>query len=129
MNESKRWHVTHAATEKSPMVWKLEGNQAIAFGFSIGLALLLFQILVSAFAWSMKTSVVVSSALPVITLFVILSLVRDKPKGHLVRWVEWQVLRIRSEELMTERANHLKTMAGKGAHLFHREKPSNERKG
>jgi len=128
MNETRRWHVTHAATEKSPMVWKLEGNQAMAFGLSIGLALFLFQALGSAFAWSMMRALLVSGTLPVITLIVILSLVRDKPKRHLARWVEWQVLRIRSEELMIERTNYLRRLAGLGARLFRRRNSSNERK-
>lgn len=107
MNESRRWHVTHAASNKSPMVWKLEGNQAIAFGFSIGLALFLFQVLISTFSWSSLTAITAAGLLPAATLFVLLSLVRGKPRGHLRRWVEWQVLNARSEELMVERTSPL----------------------
>lgn len=106
MSDLKRWHVTHVGSEKSPMIWRLEGSQAIAFGLSVGMAFFLLRILVDVFSWSLSSALPAAGLLPVTVLTVLLTLVKGKPKGHLKRWVEWQILKARSEELMVDRTNY-----------------------
>ena len=121
MSDSKRWHVTHLGSEKSPMVWKLEGSQAIVFGFSLGAALFVFRFLMDGFGWSLWGAVATAGLLPATVLTVLLTLVKGKPKGHFKRWLEWQVLKVRSEELLVERANGLAVVWGKLCCHFKRE--------
>ena len=95
MSQELHWYPTNAGADSKPVVWKLEGGQALWLASSCAFGFVLFRFLFGNLDWPVIASLVVSGIPPLATTAFLLRFVTGKPKSYAADFLEWQSLKLK----------------------------------
>ncbi|MGB0371998.1 MAG: VirB4 family type IV secretion system protein [Opitutales bacterium] len=95
-----RWKSTHFSDERQISVGKFVGAQVYGLGLSLVLGISVVGVLVHSFNWPVVTSALLGASLPIVTAWVLLKFVVDKPRGYMTDLLEWKMRNLSKTSLL-----------------------------
>lgn len=93
MKEVTVWNTVNAGNETRPVLWRLEGNQIIAFVASVSVAVAVFQLLGGDGGMGLMPNLGAAVLIPSGTVFVIVRFFVGKPPSYFWDFLAWECSR------------------------------------